>query len=100
ARCLRVEESLGRTRSVPGGPRSIDVDLLMLGDLVSSDPRCTIPHPRLHLRRFVLAPLAEIAPDARHPLLGLTVLEMLGRLSDPCRVERCGPVPVLLAPRT
>ena len=88
--CLRTERSLGRERALPGGPRTIDIDLLLMGGSVVSEPGCEVPHPRLHRRRFVLAPLAEIAPGARHPLLGLAIEELLARLADPSRVVRVG----------
>lgn len=58
-----LEERFGRRRSVRNAPRTLDLDLLLYGDLVSADPRLTLPHPRLHQRAFVLAPLAEIAPE-------------------------------------
>ena len=86
--CLAVERAMGRGRAVAGGPRSIDIDLLMLGDAIVRERDCEVPHPRMHLRRFVLEPLAEIAPDARHPLLGLSVRELLARLEDGARVAR------------
>jgi 2-amino-4-hydroxy-6-hydroxymethyldihydropteridine diphosphokinase len=88
--CQSVERGMGRRRDVPGGPRTIDVDLLMLGNRIVSVPGCEVPHPRMHLRRFVLEPLAEIAGGARHPVLGLTVEELLERLDDPGRVVRIG----------
>src|SRR5436309_1794150 len=71
ARCQAVEREMGRARTLPGGPRTIDIDLLLLGDQVVSAPGCEVPHPRMHLRRFVLEPLAEIAGGERHPILGL-----------------------------
>jgi 2-amino-4-hydroxy-6-hydroxymethyldihydropteridine diphosphokinase len=89
-----VEESLGRERTVPAGPRTIDIDLLLLGERIVAEPGCEVPHPRLHLRRFVLEPLAEIAPEARHPILDLTVGEMLARLTDGSRVRRAGRIGV------
>ncbi len=74
-----VETSLGRTRSVPNAPRSLDLDLLdYRGQIVES--ALTLPHPRLAERRFVLEPLAEVAPLWRHPISGLTARELLDRL--------------------
>lgn len=76
---LAVEASLGRVR-VPGavpGPRPVDIDLLLADDHVLSDPDLTLPHPRLHERRFALAPAVDIAPGWRHPVLGTTLLELL-----------------------
>jgi len=64
---LDVEVLLGRERGAPGGPRTIDLDLLLYGDAVLRTPKLSVPHPRLGERRFVLLPLLEIAPDLRHP---------------------------------
>jgi 2-amino-4-hydroxy-6-hydroxymethyldihydropteridine diphosphokinase len=64
---LAVEQSLGRTRDVKWGPRAIDLDLLLYADQTVNTPGLTIPHPLMHQRRFVLEPLAKIAPDAVHP---------------------------------
>jgi 2-amino-4-hydroxy-6-hydroxymethyldihydropteridine diphosphokinase len=80
--CLEVERILGRVRSVPNAPRTIDIDLLLYGDEVRRGPDLTLPHPRLPERRFVLVPLVEIAPALRHPVLGLTASELLERCPD------------------
>jgi 2-amino-4-hydroxy-6-hydroxymethyldihydropteridine diphosphokinase len=73
-----VERSMGRVRTVRNGPRTIDVDLLTYGELALESDSLTVPHPRMHLRSFVLGPVAEIAPEWRHPILGATA----GELSD------------------
>lgn len=73
----RIETALGRVRTVRNGPRTIDIDILFYARAVIRTPRLEIPHPRLHERRFVLVPLADIAPDLRHPVTRLTVREML-----------------------
>ncbi len=73
----KIERQLGRRRTLPKGPRSIDIDILLYGNFVIDTPRLTVPHPRLAERRFVLAPLADLAPDLRHPVSRRTVREML-----------------------
>lgn len=89
----RIEHELGRVRSVPNAPRVIDVDILSHGDLLLQTAELTLPHPRLTERAFVLVPLVEIAPEWRHPRLGLTARELLARLDLLERVERWGPPP-------
>jgi 2-amino-4-hydroxy-6-hydroxymethyldihydropteridine diphosphokinase len=86
--CLEVERSLGRERTVHHGPRTLDLDILIYGDERREGPGLTLPHPRLHERRFVLAPLCELAPDLRHPRLGLTIRELLERCPDRSRVAK------------
>jgi 2-amino-4-hydroxy-6-hydroxymethyldihydropteridine diphosphokinase len=82
---LRIEARLGRTRTVKNAPRTIDLDLLLYGDTVLDDEALTVPHARMHERWFVLKPLADIAPDVRHPVLGLTIRELLGRIETDAR---------------
>jgi 2-amino-4-hydroxy-6-hydroxymethyldihydropteridine diphosphokinase len=87
-----VEEVLGRRRSFRNAPRIIDVDVLAYGDRVMRTLALTLPHPRLHLRGFVLHPLAEVAPEWRHPVFGRTAAELLAALGQTERVERVGPL--------
>lgn len=84
--CQSIEAELGRVREVRHGPRTLDLDILLYGDLVLRTPTLVLPHPRLHERRFVLVPLAEISPEARHPILGLTAAELRDRCPDASRV--------------
>lgn len=88
ARMLRVEYLLGRTREVARGPRVIDLDLLLYGDRTSASELLTLPHPRMHLRRFVLQPLAELAPSLIHPTLQQTIATLLENLDDQSQVRK------------
>jgi len=90
-RLLRVEESLGRTRDKAKGPRIIDLDLLLYGKETADTESLTLPHPRLHRRRFVLVPLAELAPQLVHPTLNKSISELLEALRDGSEVRQWNP---------
>ena len=77
-----VEDKLGRVRGEKWGPRVIDLDIIFYDDLVMKDDDLIIPHPRAHLRRFVLEPICEIAPDFIYPELEISILELLEKLGD------------------
>jgi len=85
---LRVEAEMGRLRMREKGPRKIDIDVVLFGDRIVDEPGLKIPHPAMHQRRFVLEPLVEIAPEARHPELGKTAQEMLAALGGGQTVRR------------
>jgi 7,8-dihydro-6-hydroxymethylpterin-pyrophosphokinase len=96
---LNIEHEMGRARTIANGPRVIDIDLLLFGDMIIGHSKedeessfidgtdIFVPHPRMHLRRFVLEPLCEIAPEIVHPLLKKTCREMLASLDDPSMVR-------------
>ena len=79
---LAIEQSCGRTRPYGGAPRTLDLDLILYGDAVIDEPGLIVPHPRFRERRFVLEPLAEIAPDWRDPISRKTVAELLAELAS------------------
>lgn len=87
ARLLRIEYALGRRRFVSHAARTIDLDLLLYGDDERQTDFLTLPHPRLHLRRFVLAPLAELAPHRKHPVLHQTFNQLLAATADKAEVK-------------
>jgi 2-amino-4-hydroxy-6-hydroxymethyldihydropteridine diphosphokinase len=91
ARLLRIEYALGRTREVPMGPRTIDLDLLIVKDELADTDFLKLPHPRLQARRFVLVPLNELVPNLVHPALGKTVRELLEKTPDKSAVARWKP---------
>lgn len=91
ARMLRVEYLLGRKRESPKAARTVDLDLILFGKTIHRTDFLTVPHPQLHLRRFVLVPLSELAPNLRHPVLNKTVSELLAATPDKSNVYRWNP---------
>ena len=81
-RCLEVESAMGRRREVHWGPRVMDIDVLIYNRLVFDSPTLKVPHPLMHLRRFVLEPLSELAPALLHPAKNKTMLQLLHDLPD------------------
>jgi len=77
---LQIERDMGRERVQPKGPRNIDIDILLFGNEIVDEEGLKVPHPAMHERRFVLAPLAEIAPDVIHPVFMRSASEMLSAL--------------------
>lgn len=84
---LGIESKLGRIRSEKYGPRTIDIDILLFNQLILESPRLRLPHPELPNRRFALAPLQELAPHYRHPVLQQTITQLLTTCTDPLPVQ-------------
>jgi len=87
---IEIEKGMGRERIQRKGPRTIDLDILLFGDQILNTEKLTIPHPAMQHRRFVLEPLAEIAPEVIHPVLKRTVRELLKQLPAEQSVHRIG----------
>lgn len=85
---LKIELELGRERNERWGSRTIDIDILLFGDLIVDRPNLQIPHPLLHERKFSLEPLAELAPDLVHPLIKRSIIDLLNDLSDDLFVKK------------
>jgi 2-amino-4-hydroxy-6-hydroxymethyldihydropteridine diphosphokinase len=88
ARLLRIEYALGRRRTLRGGPRTVDLDLLLYGNEQSATEFLRLPHPRLHERRFVLVPLGELVPELSHPTLHQPISRLLAETPDTSKVKR------------
>jgi 2-amino-4-hydroxy-6-hydroxymethyldihydropteridine diphosphokinase len=86
--CLRTEHEQGRRRDIAKGPRTLDIDILLYDDLILRDPDLEIPHPGIPLRRFVLEPLAGLAPNKIHPVLQDTFGSLLAKCKDTSQVHR------------
>ena len=91
ARLLRIEYLLGRGEKIVKRPRTVDLDILFFGDTCSESEFLTLPHPRLHLRKFALIPMAEIAPTFIHPMIGRTIADILADVEDTSDVHRWNP---------
>ena len=90
-RMIRIEYLLGRRHKFLKAPRTADLDLLFYGNVQEDKPFLTVPHPRLHLRKFVLVPLNELSPNLIHPILNQTVQEILANIEDTSNVVRWNP---------
>jgi len=88
--CLQIEKQAGRVRDQSRGPRPIDIDILLYKDRLIDQPNLIVPHPRYRERRFVLIPLAELAPDLPDPVCGLTMRQLLDLCPDDGEVRRHG----------
>jgi 2-amino-4-hydroxy-6-hydroxymethyldihydropteridine diphosphokinase len=91
ARMIRIEYLLGRRNKFEKAPRTVDLDLLFYGGVHYNTPFLTLPHPRLHKRKFVLVPMAELAPHFVHPTLNKSIQELLDETADTTKVKRWNP---------
>ena len=86
--CQQIETDAGRSRNLHWGPRTLDIDLLLVEDLIIDTPLLTLPHPRLHQRHFVLLPLHDLAPELLHPVLNVTINQLLQALPTAVGITR------------
>lgn len=86
--CRQIEDDAGRIRDIPWGPRTLDIDLLIIDNLIMDAPPLTLPHPRLHQRHFVLLPLHDLAPQLNHPVLHETICNLLQQLPATAGITR------------
>lgn len=91
--CQEIERGLGRSDTSRDGARTMDLDILWYGSMILQNSQLTLPHPRLHVRRFVLMPLCEIKPTWEHPILHQTAEALLKGLADSSQVQRLDPQP-------
>lgn len=91
SRLFEIEKTLNRVRIRGLEPRTCDLDLLLWGNAVIRSERLEVPHPRLHLRKFVLAPLSELIEERLHPVLGETIADLLHRCTDSMEIRRIEP---------
>lgn len=91
ARMIRIEYLLGRRNKFENAPRTVDLDLLFYGNVQIDTPFLTLPHPKIQNRKFVLAPVAELAPHFVHPVLNKTIQELLDKVGDVYKVRRWNP---------
>jgi 2-amino-4-hydroxy-6-hydroxymethyldihydropteridine diphosphokinase len=87
AELMAIEQAFGRERTIFRGPRTLDLDLLLYGASIIHTEQLEVPHPRMAMRRFVLIPLVELAPDLEHPVLHKSMAELLAESADPCEVR-------------
>ena len=85
---LEIEKEMGRLRKEKYGPRLLDIDILLFNDFIIDTPELKVPHPQMAFRRFVLVPLAELAPNLVHPVKKITIQEMLAQCPDPLYVHK------------